>query len=146
MARNNRNDNSNEEINEVIKKIGNYNQLKDVNMQDLVDDKNGFAYKVAKYSKAEKIKTNQLRKFFDAIRKMEGKTSWDEIEPEFYLLKPRMAVGVGRKTIKKPFYSVIVAAMNKVNVGSDEDKLENFKVFVDFFEAIVAYHKFLGGE
>lgn len=141
-----RNNNSNNEINEVINKIGKYSQLKDIKMQDLVDDKNGFAYKVAEYSKSENIKTNQLRKFFGAIRKMEGENSWEKIEPKFYLLKPRMAVGVGRKTIKKPFYNVIVAAMNKVNVGSDEDKLENFKVFVDFFEAIVAYHKFLGGE
>lgn len=144
--RNNRNNNSDMEIKEVISQIGSFNQLKDIEMKKLVDDKNGFAYNIAKYSKNENIKTNQLRKFFGAIRKMESEESWEKIEPEFYLLKPRMAVGVGRNTIKKPFYNVIVAAMNKVNVGSDEDKLENFKIFVEFFEAIVAYHKFLGGD
>lgn len=146
--RNNRNNNSDREINEVITQIKSYDNLKDIAMKDLVDDKNSFAYKIAEYSRKENIKTHQLRKFFGAIRKMEGKSSWNEIEPEFYLLKPRIAVKVNRKNngIKKPFYNVIIAAMNKVNVGTDEDKLLNFKVFIEFFEAIVAYHKFLGGD
>ena len=137
---------NNSEINEVIKKIDSYDKLTDIEIKDLVDKDTGFAYKVAEFSKNNNLKTNQLRKFFGAIRKMEGKNSWDEIEPEFYLLKPRMAVGVGRNHIPKEFYNVIMTAMNKVNVGSEEEKLDNFKVFVEFFEAIVAYHKFLGGD
>ena len=144
----NRNDNSNE-VNEVIKKINDCNQLKEIGVPALVDKDTGLAYKVAEISinsrSKVKLNTNQLRKFFGAIRKMESKTTWAEIEPEFYLLKPRMAASVGRDNLPKDFYNVIMATMNKVNVGSEEDKLENFKIFVEFFEAIVAYHKFLGG-
>ena len=38
---------------------------------------------------------------------------------------------------------LLMPAMNKVKVGTSDEKLENFKVFVEFFEAIVAYHKYL---
>ena len=68
------------------------------------------------------------------------------MEPQFYLLKPRMAASTGRGKIPKEFFNVISVAMDKVAVGDDEENLENFKLFVEFFEAIVAYHKFLGGD
>ena len=72
-----------------------------------------------------------------------GQWTWNEIETEFYLLKPRMAVSVGRKNLPKPFYEVILAAMAKVdNVEDDDLKMKNFDIFVKFFEAIVAYHKY----
>ncbi len=142
--RNNRNNNNQNEINEIIQKINKYDKLSDISAKELLDEETGLAYKVANLSRG--LKTNQIRRFFGAIRKMENKSSWKEIEPEFYLLKPRMAVGVGRKLVPKDFYKVIMAAMNKVNIGSEEEKLENFKVFVEFFESIVAYHKFLGGD
>lgn len=147
MARgyDNRNNNSNE-INEVITEIKKYKQLKDINMKDLVDKDTGFAFKIAKFSKSKKMKTNQLRKFFGALRKIEGKTSWEEIEPQFYLLKPRMAASTGRGKIPKEFFNVISVTMDKVAVGDGDENIENFKIFVEFFEAIVAYHKFLGGD
>lgn len=141
---NNRNNNSSNEINEVIQEINKLKKLSDVDIKDLLDEKTGYAYKVAQASR--NLKTNQLRKFFGAIRKMESKNNWEDIEPEFYLLKPRMAVGVGRKLVPKGFYNVIIAAMSKVDVGNEDEKLANFKVFVEFFESIVAYHKFLGGD
>ena len=80
------------------------------------------------------------------FRKIEQKNSWDEIESEFYLLKPRMAVSVGRKKMPKPFYKLIMTCMEKVDIGSEEEKMENLKVFIEFFESIVAYHKYLYGE
>jgi CRISPR type III-A/MTUBE-associated protein Csm2 len=73
---------------------------------------------------------------------MEQKETWEEIEPEFYLLKPRLAVSAGRKNIPKAFYNLIMATMNKVDIGDDEEKIKSFKTFVAFFESIVAYHKY----
>ncbi len=140
----NKNNKCNGNINDIIKKLDNYTMLKEIDVKDLIDETNGFAYIIAENS--SKLKTSQLRKFFGAIRKMETKNSWELIEPEFYLLKPRIAVGVGRNHVPRPFYNVIMKMMEKVDVGSDEEKIENFKVFVDFFEAIVAYHKFRYGE
>ena len=133
------------EINKVNKKIGECTKLKEIPMKELVNKDDGYAYIIAKYSKDKKMKTNQLRKFFGAVRKIEGKNSWEDMEVQFYLLKPRMAASTGRNKIPKLFFKVISVAMDKVDVGTDDEKLENFKIFVEFFEAIVAYHKFLGG-
>lgn len=132
--------NKNKNVNdEIIKRLEDINQLSDLSIKEIADE-NGYADKVAKGSK--KLKTNQLRKFFNAVKLIEQKTSWDEIEPEFYLLKPKLAVAVGRKVVPEPFYDFMMKMMSKVDVGSEEDKLKNFKVFVDFFESIVAYHKY----
>lgn len=130
------------EIADVIDDIKSCNMLKDLNKEKIFNDDDGLAYVVADYY-VNDLNTNQLRKFFEAIREMEKKKKWEDMESDFYLLKPRMAVSVGRKHIKKPFFDVINAAMNKVKVGTSDEKLENFKVFVEFFEAIVAYHKYL---
>lgn len=136
--RNNR-QNENENYNDVTNRIKSLNQLSDLSIKDIADE-GGYADKVAKGSK--QLKTNQLRKFFGAVRLIEQKTTWDEIEPEFYLLKPKLAVAVGRGNVPKAFYNFMMAAMSKVDVGSEEDKMKNFKTFIEFFESIVAYHKY----
>ena len=126
-------------INEVISKIDGIEKLCDMSVKDFADEE-GYADIVAKNSR--RLKTNQLRKFFGAVRLMEQKDTWSEIEPEFYLLKPRLAVSAGRGNVPKPFYNLILAAMRKVDVGTEEDKMKSFKIFVSFFESIVAYHKY----
>lgn len=129
------------DINSVIQKINACSHLSEIETPYFLDAETGYAHIVAKNS--EKLNTTQLRKFFAALKKMEQKTTWDEIETEFYLLKPRMAVSVGRKNLPKPFYDVILAAMAKVdNVEDDELKMKNFDIFVKFFESIVAYHAY----
>lgn len=136
---NNRNNKGNNEINEIISKINALDKLADMSVKDFADE-GGYADIVAKNSK--KLNTNQLRKFFGAVRLMEQKDTWEEIEPEFYLLKPRLAVSAGRKNIPKEFYNLMMATMRKVDVGTDEEKMKGFENFVGFFESIVAYHKF----
>lgn len=126
---------------DVINKINACSSLSEIHVKDFLDNETGYAHIVAK--KSNNINTTQLRKFFAALKKMEQKDTWDEIETEFYLLKPRMAVAVGRKNLPKDFYNVIIAAMSKVdNVADDDLKMKNFDMFVKFFEAIVAYHKY----
>ena len=127
---------------DVINKINKCGSLSEIKAKNFLDNETGYAHIVAKKSK-KKVKTTQLRKFFAALKKMEQKNTWEEIETEFYLLKPRMAVAVGRKNLPKDFYKVVVTAMSKVdNVDDDELKMKNFDMFVKFFEAIVAYHKY----
>lgn len=127
--------------NDVIGKINACQTLSEIPAKDFLDAETGYAHIIAKNS--INLNTTQLRKFFAALKKLEQKDTWDEIETEFYLLKPRMAVSVGRKNLPKPFYNVILAAMAKVdNVADEEVKMKNFDVFVKFFEAIVAYHKY----
>jgi CRISPR-associated protein Csm2 len=130
------------DINSVTNTIKSCKTLSEIPDKDFLDFETGHAYIVAKESK--NLKTTQLRKFFGALKKMEQKDTWAEIETDFYLLKPRMAVASGRGNVPKPFLNVVMAAMSKVdNVESDEEKMVNFDKFVKFFEAIVAYHKYL---
>ena len=126
-------------INEIISKINSLEKLGDMSVKDFADV-DGYADIVAKNSR--QLETNQLRKFFGAVRLMEQKETWEEIEPEFYLLKPRLAVSAGRRNIPKPFYKLVMATMSKVDIGNEEEKMKNFKTFVEFFESIVAYHKY----
>lgn len=133
-----------DEINNIVREINSCEMLNKMDMKELVNE-NGIAYKVAGYAVDINLKANQLRNFFGFVKKMERRNSWDKIESEFYLLKPRMAVKVGRNDISEGFYKVITAAMDKVDVGNEQEKLDNFKRFIEFFESIVAYHKYLGG-
>lgn len=80
---------------DVINKINGCSSLSEIKAKDFLDAETGYAHIVAKNSK--RINTTQLRKFFAALKKMEQKETWGEIETEFYLLKPRMAVSeIGR--------------------------------------------------
>ena len=130
------------DLNDVIHKLEICTTLSDIDIKNFLDDEDGYAHVVAKSVKKE-LKTTQIRKFYGALKKMEEKTKWVEVETEFYLLKPRMAASVGRGILPRQFYRVIIAAMSKVdNVEDDEVKMKNLDVFIKFFEAIVAYHKF----
>jgi CRISPR-associated protein Csm2 len=87
--------------------------------------------------------TSQLRKFFGEVKRqqMNGYN-----ETDFVLLKPKLAYAVGRadknKEKTKLFYEVLSVAIDEVQKGTTEnEKAKRFKNFIQFFEAIVAYHK-----
>lgn len=138
-GRRSRNRDNSEEIKEVINKISQIDMMKNISAKDFADE-NGYADIVAKNS--SRLNTTQLRKFFGAIRSIEKESDWNNMETEFYLLKPKLANSVGRKLIPKTFYNFMMVCMRKVDIGSDADKVENFKAMVNFLEAVVAYHKF----
>lgn len=138
------------DVEEVLDKIGKLKMLKDLDIKSMADE-NGYADKIA--HTLRNMKTAQLRRFFGAIKSIERtieeenpEKAWDEVEAEFYLLKPKIAYAKGRKLIPEEFYQVLKVSLNKINVGSNEDKIENFRIFVRFLESIVAYHKFYGGD
>lgn len=93
------------------------------------DIKSGFKTDVAK------LTTNQLRKFFGEVKRQQM-SGYDKTD--FVLLKPKLAYAVGRTKGKSKitdFYDVMCAAIDSVT-----DK-KSFKNFIQFFEAVVAYHK-----
>jgi len=125
---------------DVKKEISALDKLSDLEVKKYADT-GGYADVIARANK--NLKTTQLRKFFSAIRSMEKKAdSWKNIEADFYLLKPQLANASGRGLIPKGFYEVMKKMMDKVDRGDDDEKIENFRVFVRFLESIVAYHKF----
>ncbi|HII91642.1 MAG TPA: type III-A CRISPR-associated protein Csm2 [Methanosarcina sp.] len=138
------------EVQTVVYEIGQLKMLKDLDIKLMADEK-GYADKIAHTLK--NMKTAQLRRFFGAIKKIErtiqeenSEKAWSDVEAEFYLLKPKIAYAKGRKLIPDEFYQVLKVSLNKIDIGSNEEKIENFKRFVKFLESIIAYHKFYGGD
>lgn len=98
------------------------------------------------------LETNQIRKFLDAINRVkadligvdlgpgkQSSKSFDDIEPDIVLLKPKLAYAAARQQAAKPLSSVMSAAIDKVH------SLEDFERLVQFIESIIAYHKAAGG-
>lgn len=91
--------------------------------------------------------TSQVRKFFGEVKRLQM-TDFDE--SKFVMLKPKLAYAVGRakKNVRAQNYNiarfeeVISEAIDTVlNNKTEKARQDAFKNFVDFFEAIVAYHK-----
>lgn len=88
---------------------------------------------------AKELTTSQIRNIYSAVKKMQMKGELDT--HKLLMLKPKLAYaakrhGKGVDMLK----DVLTQAIDLV--GNDSKK---FNRFVDFFEAILAYHKFHGG-
>lgn len=107
------------------------------------DDKDGW--KVIKGG----VKTTQLRKFYGEVKRVQAKGIFNE-KMAFKMLKPKLAYAAGRhqrtklpilqKELDKALSFVEIDKMN-----NEKDANKRFNNFVQFFEAIVAYHKYHGG-
>ncbi|MGQ4646592.1 type III-A CRISPR-associated protein Csm2 [Lyngbya aestuarii] len=114
------------------------------------------------YLKKQNLKTNQIRKFLDAINRLKFELSqggkFSKIETAVIMLKPKLVYAANRananksqtEAIKK-LGDVLSAAIDKLKkeVKTPED-LESFKEdferLVQLIESIIAYHKAEGGE
>ena len=83
------------------------------------------------------LKTSQIRKVYTAVKKIQ----WSGFEKnQLIMLKPKLAYTAARHRSVEQLRDVLTIAIDKV--GDDKNKFQNF---VDFFEAILAYHKAAGG-
>lgn len=87
----------------------------------------------------KELTKSQIRNIYGAVKKMEKK-GFDY--HKFLMLKPKLAYAARRhgKGVQR-LKEVLTEAIELV--GDDKDK---FPKFVDFFEAILAYHKAYGGK
>ena len=104
-----------------------------------------FADDFGRFLVTNKMTTSQIRNVFGEIKRIQIK-GFDEEKPGFYLLKPKMAYAASR--VERPkakgineFKKVFDQAHGEVK--NNKDRYMNF---VDFFEAILAYHKAHGGK
>ncbi|VXD14448.1 type III-A CRISPR-associated protein Csm2 [Planktothrix paucivesiculata] len=136
--------------------------LKDYSIRDLVK----HAQEFGPYLKEQRLETNQVRKFLDAINRLKVKITqnadqsdqnseennkkvlskeesnkkvFSKIEPEIVLLKPKLAYAAARQQAAKPLSSIMSIAIDKVH------SLEDFERLVQFIESTIAYHKAEGG-
>jgi CRISPR-associated protein Csm2 len=106
------------------------------------------------FLKKQRLETNQIRKFLDAINRLKANLAqgdsgeesakndakvFSAIEPEIVLLKPKLAYAAARQKAAKPLSDVMSAAIDKVH------SLQDFERLVQLIESIIAYHKAEGG-
>lgn len=99
---------------------------------------------------ARQLTTSQIRGIFGSVRRIE--LDWQEgaetrrlqrAQREFALLRPRMAYQAKRE--RGPGVEQLRQVLDPAIVLVEHDQ-QRFANFVDFFEAILAYHKAAGGQ
>ena len=125
--------------------------LQTYNIRRLVE----HAAEFGPYLRNQRLETNQIRKFLDAINRLKaqlvrGETGegaakddtalFGEIEIDIVLLKPKLAYAAARQRAAKPLSDVMSVAIDKVNSLKDFDRL------VQLIESTIAYHKAAGGK
>lgn len=100
---------------------------------------------------ARNLATSQIRAIFSEIRQIEGMAQIEEQKDSafsrLYLLIPKMKYRAGKEkgAVKELVDNVLDPALNLVFTQSNK-RDERFKHFTEFFEAILAYHKYYGGK
>ncbi|NJO73519.1 MAG: type III-A CRISPR-associated protein Csm2 [Leptolyngbyaceae cyanobacterium RM1_406_9] len=133
--------------------------LRGYSIRNLVTHTKALGYYLAE----QNVKTNQVRKFLDAINRVkaelrqEDSISLDKLEVELQVLKPKLAYAVGRSDKRErpaldSFSQVISAAIDSITrvdlIKTEEDKerfREDFYHLVYLIESVIAYHKAAGG-
>ncbi|BAZ05445.1 type III-A CRISPR-associated protein Csm2 [Calothrix sp. NIES-3974] len=128
-------------VENIVKTINNLKDgLKTYPIRELVKHAEEFG----PYLKKERLETNQVRKFLDAVNRLKaelGETGdFAKIETEVVLLKPKLAYAAARQRAAKPLGEVMSAAIDKVHSKEDFERL------VQLLESIIAYHKAEGGK
>ncbi|MEH2317185.1 type III-A CRISPR-associated protein Csm2 [Nostoc sp.] len=114
--------------------------LKDYPIRDLVKHAEQFG----PYLKQQRLETNQVRKFLDAVNRIKAnlaeKGDFSGQIDEVILLKPKLAYAAARQRAAKPLAEVMSTAIDKVR------NKEDFERLVQLIESIIAYHKAEGGK
>jgi len=107
-----------------------------------------FTEDFGKFLKNNQLTTSQIRNIFGEIKRIQlSGINKQKNKTAFLLLKPKMAYAVARdgKRGLEQLTKVINKAFDSVELEDNEKVEEQFQNFVDFFEAILAYHKAEGG-
>jgi len=93
---------------------------------------------------AQNLNTSQIRNVFGEVRRLQMRFDPNRLR----MLKPKLAyMGARAGPGGRRLQDVLTAAVDAIFSGNpDQTEVESrFKRTVDFFEAILAYHKFFGG-
>ncbi|MEA5593483.1 type III-A CRISPR-associated protein Csm2 [Rivularia sp. UHCC 0363] len=139
-SRNNSNQ-STDIVKDIIDKINTLdNKLRDYPIRELVKHAEEFG----PYLKGQRLETNQVRKFLDAINRLKAVLAdtgnFSKIDTDIVLLKPKLAYAAARQKAAKPLSDVMSVAIDSVHSKEDFERL------VQLIESIIAYHKAEGGK
>lgn len=98
------------------------------------------------------LTTSQIRALFGEVRQIQaiwgmGGEQQKQARRRLILLKPKMAYRARKErgNAVRDLVAVLEPALNEVVNSPDKDQGDRFNRFVEFFEAILAYHKAAGG-
>lgn len=132
-------DNQSKTAKDIVDKIQTLNSLQFYPIRELVNHAQAFGPEL----KQQRLETNQIRKFLDAIKQLKAKlvnADFADIETDVVLLKPKLAYAAARQRAVKPLSDVMSNAIDKVKSKEDFERL------VQLIESIIAYHKAEGGK
>ncbi len=101
---------------------------------------------------ADRVTTNQVRNIFGAVRQLQLR--WrskdapdaDKAFRQVMLLRPKMAYQAKRTANLANLKTALDEAITTIGAETDKEKrFMRFQRFVEFFEAILAYHAAAGG-
>ncbi len=96
----------------------------------------------------EALTTSQIRNIFGELRRIQSSGNFKSEKSSFLLLKPKLAYYVKRhnKLGIKIFNDFFCKAYDSIDKTDDNIAKNQFKNFIQLFEAILAYHKYHGGK
>lgn len=131
-------------INDLIAEIKKADSLKEVFVPEKYALPNGWAHKTAERLSKDAMNSNQLRKIFTQLKTIEENIDrnkdnqlTNEQMNQILLLMPQIAYAKGRNLITWPFYNLMKECINPKKIRDKED----YKSFVSFYTAVVAYSK-----
>ncbi|HHW70294.1 MAG TPA: type III-A CRISPR-associated protein Csm2 [Clostridiales bacterium] len=131
-------------IQDLISEIRNANSLKEVFTPEEYALPDGWAHKTAKRLSKQAMNSNQLRKIFTQLKSIEEKIDRNKNNEltdaqinEILLIMPQIAYAKGRDLIPWEFYDLMKECITPKKLKDKDD----FKSFVNFYTAVVAYSK-----
>jgi CRISPR-associated protein Csm2 len=107
-----------------------------------------FARQTAEQLVHNNLTRAQIRNIFTEVRKIEAlwEAKPDVARRRLNMLKPKLDYQTARSDPVKGLRDVLSKAIEEVEKAPDEkERNQRFRRFVDLFEAILAYHRALGG-
>ncbi|MCB0644287.1 MAG: type III-A CRISPR-associated protein Csm2 [Phaeodactylibacter sp.] len=103
-----------------------------------------------KFLVGARLTTSQIRNIFGEVKRLQGATQGQAdlsaVRKDFLMLRPKLAYAAKRAGSRgiESLKEVMDVALKAVETTGPKAK-DQFENFVDFFEAILAYHKAYGG-
>ena len=107
-----------------------------------------FAEQTASTLVKNNLRNTQIRNIFTEVRKIDALRTQDPDAAlrRLIMLKPKLAYQAERQRQVKHLKDVLIDAVDQVvEIKNKERQEKAFQQFMDLFEAILAYHKALGG-
>jgi CRISPR-associated protein Csm2 len=96
-----------------------------------------------------RLKRSQIRNIFTEARRIQNQWRGSNVTAirQLVMLKPKLAYQAKRHKEVEPLQIILTEAITEVEqAAAGENRDEKFQRFMDLFEAILAYHRYYGGQ